>query len=371
MINGTVIGTVKDNVDPDGQHRVLVEYKVDAEQAPASTWVRMASPMAGGSRGMVMLPDKGTEVILVYGTQALHPYLVGCVYNGGEDKAEPYANDDGDNNVRLFWSRAGSMVMFSDEPGNEFVSLGATSGSRMDVTGGPIHQTADAAKKEFRQYSDKDTIWECAATLSIKCKDFKVICDNSLTQSAGKTLVHNAKNQAKYTSTISTFKAATVHINGGAPLPPKKVKATPAHSHPPTGGGGGGASAAPAQVPTSTALAFEPQDSAPQIQVGPDVLGLEAHAPDGRVLGAVVLSANAEPAEWSRSLPAAPEIREVGSWAPHDSDDHAHGPQSQPVADDTGSWAHSLPVRKEPALKAPPLLGPPSDPAALSPSLDG
>lgn len=372
MINGVVVGTVKDNKDPEGMHRILVEYPVDGDQAPASTWCRMSTPMAGKARGMVMLPDIGTEVVLGYGTRSLHPFVLGCVYNGGEDKAEPYANDDGDNNIRLFWSRAGSMVMFNDEPGKESVSLGATSGSRMDVKGGPIHQTLDAAEKTYTEYSDKDTIWEVAETLSIKCKDFKLIVEREMSQEAGQTLVHNAKDMATQNATISDYKGGQVHINGGTPLPPKKTKATPTHSHPPTGGGGGGAAASSAApeaaapqaaaptAPTAPLLAAPQAEQEPVLQVGDSVQGLSARAPDGSPLSrAVVMGQDAAPEAWTRTLPPAP-VHEVmgGSWVPHPHEDHVHGHSAESAADPSGAWSRALPVHQEPAGPEAPALRP-------------
>ncbi len=363
MINGVVVGTVKDNKDPEGMHRVLVEYPVDGDQAPASTWCRMSTPMAGKARGMVMLPDIGTEVVLGYGTRSMHPFVLGCVYNGGEDKAEPYANDDGDNNIRLFWSRAGSMVMFNDEPGKESVSLGATSGSRMDVKGGPIHQTLDAAEKTYTEYSDKDTIWEVAETLSIKCKDFKLIVEKDMSQEAGQTLVHNAKQMATQNATISNYKAGQVHINGGAPLPPKKTKATPTHSHPPTGGGGGGASAsaaAPQRAAPQPAPAETAAEQGPVLQVGESVQGLSARAPDGSSLSrAVVFSSESGPEAWTRTLPAAPTHEVMGgSWVSHPHEDHVHGHSAESAVDPSGGWSKELPVYQEPTAPQAPVLRP-------------
>lgn len=369
MINGVVVGTVKDNKDPEGMHRVLVEYPVDGDQAPASTWCRMSTPMAGKARGMVMLPDIGTEVVLGYGTRSMHPFVLGCVYNGAEDKAEPYANDDGDNNIRLFWSRAGSMVMFNDEPGKESVSIGATTGSRMDVKGGPIHQTLDAAEKTYTEYSDKDTIWEVAETLSIKCKNFKLIVEKDLSQEAGRTLVHNSKQMGKHEATLATYKAGQVHINGGTPLQPKKTKATPTHSHPPTVGGASAAAAASVAPAQPTQPTAEPEQlQAPQLQVGAGVMGLNALAPDGSPLSrAVVLSSevlSSEPAaeDWTSTLPAAPEHEVMGgSWKAHAHEDHVHGHSAQSVQDPSGSWSKELPVRREPTA---PLQAPGATPAA-------
>ena len=369
MINGVVVGTVRDNKAPDGMHRVLVEYPVDGEQAPFSTWCRMSTPMAGQARGLVMLPDIGTEVVLGYGTRSMHPFVLGCVYNGAEDKSEPYANDDGQDHIRLFWSRAGSMVMFNDEPGKESVSIGATTDARMDVTGGPIHQTLDAAEKTYTEYSEKDTIWQVKETLSIKCKNFKLIADQNMSQEAGKTLVHNSKLEGKQDCTLASYKGDMVHINGGAPLQPKPTMAMPTHSHPPTVGGGGAsaAAAAPSAPVVIQALAPEPAPAPePVLEVGLSVMGLGEHeaqgrAPDGTVLSrALILARDLVAQDWTGTLPAAPKHAVLGgSWVAHPHQDHVHGHSAQSIQDSSGSWSAELPIRREP--RAPLGEGPKSE----------
>jgi hypothetical protein len=322
--------------------------------------------MAGQARGLVMLPDIGTEVVLGFGTRSMHPFVLGCVYNGAEDKSEPYANDDGQDHIRLFWSRAGSMVMFNDEPGKESVSIGATTGSRMDVTGGPIHQTLDAAEKTYTEYSEKDTIWQVKETLSIKCKNFKLIVDQNMSQEAGMTLVHNSKLQGKQDGSLATYKAAMVHINGGVPLQPKPTMATPTHSHPPTLGGGGAsaAAAAPSAPVVSQALAPDPAPTpAPVLEIGPSVMGLselesQRRAPDGSALSrALILESDPVAQDWTGTLPAAPEHPVLGgSWVAHPHQDHVHGHSAQSAQDSSGSWSTELPIRREP--RAPLGAGP-------------
>ena len=99
MISGTVVGIVIDNCDPDGMHRVLVKYPVDSGEELKSSWCRMISPMAGAHRGLTMLPDTGTEVVLGFAYRSMVPYILGAVYNGTEDKAEPFRNMAGKNNL--------------------------------------------------------------------------------------------------------------------------------------------------------------------------------------------------------------------------------------------------------------------------------
>ena len=235
MINGLIVGIVKDNKDPDGMHRVLVEFPVDGEENPNSSWARMISPMSGQERGLVMLPDIGTEVVLGFSYRTMSPYILGAVYNGNADKPEPYHNDDKENNLRVFWSRNDHMIIFDDTAGAEKVSLGAQASSRLDVKSGPIYQVLDSAEKTITEYCDKNTIWEAVEHISIKCKDLKIEASNSFEVEAGQTAVYKSGTSGKMDGgSMMTDKASKVDVNGGSPLSPKEVLPTPPHKHPPT-----------------------------------------------------------------------------------------------------------------------------------------
>ena len=235
MINGAVVGLVIDNVDPDGMHRVKVKYPVDSGDELKSSWCRMCSPMAGKDRGLVILPDIGTEVVLVFAYRTLSPYVVGAVYNGTEDKPEPYHNDDEKDDKRVFWSRNDHMVVFDDTAGSERVDFGAQASTRLDVTSAPIYHTLESAKMVINEYCDGNTTVEAVETISMKCKDFKLEAGQNITITA---LTANMKANQGATITSSatqTYKAARVDVNPGSPPPePEKAMALPAHKHSPT-----------------------------------------------------------------------------------------------------------------------------------------
>ena len=236
MVNGTVVGIVLDNVDPDGMHRVLVKYPVESGEELKSSWCRMLTPMAGKMRGLVMLPDIGTEVMLAFAYRSMSPLITGGVYNGAADKPEPYHNDDSNNDKRVFWSRNDHMIIFDDTEGAEKIQLGAQAPTRLDVTSAPIFQTLDAAEKTITEYSDKDTIWEGVETISIKCKDFKLEASKSVAIGSHQTATFKSGTSTTIKSnTTQKYSATKVDINPSAPPPePKPVLPTPAHKHPPT-----------------------------------------------------------------------------------------------------------------------------------------
>jgi uncharacterized protein involved in type VI secretion and phage assembly len=236
MINGVVVGIVTDNKDPDKMHRVKVQYPVDSGEKVESSWCRMMSPMAGAFRGLVMLPDVGTEVVLMFHGRTLAPYVLGGVYNGGADKPEPYKNDDDKNDKRVFWSRSSHLVVFDDTDGKEKVDFGAKAPSRLDARSGVIWHSLDSSKKTVETTSTGKIIIEAKETVSIKCKDFKLETDTTIAAEAKQSAVLKSGASTKFESSgQQTYKAGVVKVNPGSPAPtPKPAKPIPAHKHKPT-----------------------------------------------------------------------------------------------------------------------------------------
>lgn len=236
MINGLVVGTVLENQDPNKMNRVLVRYRVESGTELKSSWCRLMSPMAGKDRGLVMLPDVGTEVVLGFAYRSMSAYVLGAVYNGSEDKPKSYFNDDGENNKRVFWSRNDHMVIFDDTAGAEKVEIGAQASGERDVTSAPIYQTLDSSQKVITMFCEKDTEIESVETISVKCKDFKLDVDQTIKLDAGQSGKMAAGSSASIESGGSqTYKAGAVAVNPSAPPgAPEKSLATPPHSHPPT-----------------------------------------------------------------------------------------------------------------------------------------
>lgn len=233
MVNGVVVGIVVDNVDPDRLGRIKVQYPVEHQDRPETSWCRMLSPMAGQQRGLVMLPDIGTEVILAFAYRTLTPYILGAVYNGAADAPAPYANEDGHDDHRRFWSRNSHWIDFDDTPGDEHVRLTST------TDGEAITQDLDAARKTITEKVKRDIQHEAVERMTFKCRDFVLEASNSIAIQAGTTGVFHAVQQGEVRSGgTQTWRAARVDVNGGAPAQPQPPPALPPHSHPPSATGG-------------------------------------------------------------------------------------------------------------------------------------
>jgi phage baseplate assembly protein V len=183
---GLVEGIVVDNVDPEKLGRVKVKFPTLPE-APESTWARLAMPMAGRERGWMTIPEIDDEVLVsfVHGNHD-NAVVVGSLYNGVD--TPPYANEDEENNLRVFQSRSGHRLTFDDTKGEERMELISHNEE--------IRVIWDAKAKTVSVYSGKDIVVEAKETISWKCKDFIVDASNSVSMKAGTTFDVKAGSKA-------------------------------------------------------------------------------------------------------------------------------------------------------------------------------
>ena len=112
VVKGVAIALVTDNKDPESLCRVKVRYPW-YDKPSESYWARLAMPMAGKDRGLVVIPEVGDEVVVGFEREDLRfPYVLGALWNG-KDKP-PLANDDGKNDKRILKSRKKHYLLFDD-----------------------------------------------------------------------------------------------------------------------------------------------------------------------------------------------------------------------------------------------------------------
>src|SRR5262245_14492541 len=128
---GVCVALVTNNQDPQGLGRVRVKFPWLGED-DESTWIRIASPMAGNGRGTYFLPEVDDEVLVAFehgaGDRA---YVLGALWNG-TDKP-PESNDDGANNHRTIKSRSGHIIRLNDKDGDEQIEIVDKSGNNQIV----------------------------------------------------------------------------------------------------------------------------------------------------------------------------------------------------------------------------------------------
>lgn len=96
---GLVVGVVTNNNDPMQLGRVRVRYPA-LSATIEGWWARIAAPSAGASRGVLMMPVAGDEVVVGFEHgDPRRPYVLGAVFNG---RAKPgvLAHPDGSLHAR-------------------------------------------------------------------------------------------------------------------------------------------------------------------------------------------------------------------------------------------------------------------------------
>lgn len=201
---GLVEAIVVDNVDPEQLGRVKVKYPTLPEM-PESYWARLVMPMAGQDRGWMTIPEVEDEVLVAFVHGDInHAIVLGSLYNGVD--TPPYANEDGENNLRVFQSRSGHRVTFDDTSGSERIEL-TTNNEEVWIVW-------DAANKTLAVYAGQDIIVEAGNKIDLKCTDFKLEASASVSVKAGSTL----NVQAGTSATVNgggqlTLTAAQTSIN--------------------------------------------------------------------------------------------------------------------------------------------------------------
>ena len=128
---GVAVAIVTQNKDDQQLCRVKVRYPWH-DKPRESYWARLATPMAGDGRGLVLIPEIGDEVLVGFEREDLRfPFVLGALWNGKEKP--PLANTDGKNDRRKLVSRKKHYLLF-DDGDKGVVELSHHNGSRVRFT---------------------------------------------------------------------------------------------------------------------------------------------------------------------------------------------------------------------------------------------
>jgi hypothetical protein len=132
-----VVGLVTNNTDPDDLGRVKVKFPW-LDDAEESWWARVATPMAGASRGLLCLPEVNDEVLVTFEHgDFTRPFVLGALWNGQD--APPKTNNEvvtsSKVNLRLLKTRAGHTISLDDTEGSEKISIvDKTENNKIEIT---------------------------------------------------------------------------------------------------------------------------------------------------------------------------------------------------------------------------------------------
>ena len=185
VFGGVAVAVVTNNKDPDKLCRVKVRYPWH-DEAAKSYWARLAMPMAGNDRGLVLIPEVGDEVVVGFERGDLRfPYVLGALWNG--NAKPPVANSNGKNDHRILKSRKGHKLVFDDGPRGA-VEVVHVDGRRVVLDDNGI-RIEDAAGNQVRIESASGMISiQANGALTIKAATISIEAAGTMDLKAGGTL---------------------------------------------------------------------------------------------------------------------------------------------------------------------------------------
>ena len=203
-MTGVVPALVSDNGDPEARGRVKLAFPFLSPDY-VSGWARTVQLGAGGKRGSLVLPEVGDEVLVAFeGGRFDRPFVVGGLYNGVDEPAEPWAGvvDNGEVVHRSFTSRTGMAVRFTEKSGTETLEL-STNGGAQRVT---LTQTSQKGI---------EIIAEGPVTITAK-QDATVSADNGALKLSGSTVEVKATGGVKIEGASLALKGTgSTEVEGG------------------------------------------------------------------------------------------------------------------------------------------------------------
>jgi len=256
-ISGVVIGTVADNVHPEGAYAVKLSFPWIAsadtgdEQDFPSTWCPVASVMAGNKRGFYCLPEVGDEVVVsFFHGDMRYPVVLGALWNsvdkmpvGGDGPPEitdPLGNKagladalidnnaaGGKNNANYWVSRAGSGLVFDNTDGKNKLVMFTAAGSCISINDeknvisifdniAQVYLCLDADNKKITmECVDGDIDILCKnGTFNVEAKDITTTASANQTHNADSKWVQESGSTMDFTAGgNATMEAPKIHLN--------------------------------------------------------------------------------------------------------------------------------------------------------------
>lgn len=186
---------VIDNNDPEGLGRVKVKFPwLDSHE---TVWIRVGTPYAGGGRGWISTPEIDDEVLIGFDQgDPEWPIVIDSLYN--KDSAPHDEHKDDKNNKKLYATKGGNAIIFSDADDAQTITITQGKNSIVLSMDGP-----------------KISITSDSGDISIKSKNIKLETDNDIEIKAGANLKleggANVENKAAAENKIS---GAKVTVSG-------------------------------------------------------------------------------------------------------------------------------------------------------------
>jgi uncharacterized protein involved in type VI secretion and phage assembly len=182
---GVAVGIVRQNKDDSGLGRVKVSFPWHS-QPQESYWARVATPMAGGKRGIYFIPEVGDEVLVAFERGDVRfPYVLGSLWNGVDNS--PVNNADGKNDVRVIHSRSNHKITINDGA-QPLLKLELSDGKHIAIDRNGIVIDDKQGNKVTIQSSGGSISVEAATSLSLKAPQITIEASGMMTVKAGGTM---------------------------------------------------------------------------------------------------------------------------------------------------------------------------------------
>jgi uncharacterized protein involved in type VI secretion and phage assembly len=201
---------VTDTQDPDGMGRVRVSRNGDEESV--TNWIPVLTPCAANGAGFFMLPETGSQVIvLVLDGAENKGVVIGGLWHSNakppETAENPDAdfNKDGKNSLRFIKSRAGSMFIFDDTEGAEKIQIIAPGGkSRLEFL---------VPEEKIRLETDTDVTIDAQGSVTISAEEIQIESKKGISVN-GENIQVSAKGEMNLsTQKDLTLKGSSIALN--------------------------------------------------------------------------------------------------------------------------------------------------------------
>jgi len=152
-----VVTGIVDKIEDDGTYRLRFFGMNGQNEDMHSARARVATPGAGGKRGLHFFPEPGDEVVVAFEAgDTNHPIILGGVWN--RDSQPPdQAKQSARNDVRTIVTRSGSELTFDDTPGSERITLRSHTGSVVVLDDAPGQEQIVVSTPQGRHVTLDDT----------------------------------------------------------------------------------------------------------------------------------------------------------------------------------------------------------------------
>lgn len=203
---GVVIGLVTNIKDPDSIGRAKVKFPWLSDTIE-SEWARLASPMAGASRGFMFLPEVNDEVLVAFEQGDLtRPYILGALWNG-KDKPPLGAEvqNAGQVQQRIIKTRVGHQIILMDKAGEESIKI-------VDKTG-KNSIFIDSVKNDIAIEADGNITMTAKGKITLSAQ-----MDVMIESKTGKATLKGTSGVSVQTPASLELKGSTVQMQGSGPV---------------------------------------------------------------------------------------------------------------------------------------------------------